>query len=177
MKLHCDKDWQEMRRNGIQQTNSWWHASDNQTWLLHGLIQTKTKSESSGFAIICSIAARDHTTVQILLIVMRQVLQGLRTGDWGLRPIILVRRCLGGSCPVPGICNGKTSNWFKIEIQNARYNKIQISTIRCECVCESGEGWGHFLWGVTCRRSGVSFLAPHKVFYYYLVLWILWLMW
>ena len=23
---------------------------------------------------------------------------------------------------------------------------------------------------VTCRRSGVSFLAPHKVFYYYLVL-------
>ena len=35
-------------------------------------------------AVALQIAVRDHTTVQILLIVMRQVLQGLRTGDRGL---------------------------------------------------------------------------------------------
>ena len=46
-------------------------------------------------AVALQIAVRDHTTVQILLIVMRQVLQGLRTGDWELRPIILVPALLG----------------------------------------------------------------------------------
>ena len=104
----------------------------------------KNESDSSSFANRCE---RPHHGANFVNCYETSF---ARTEDWGLRtetnyPGACAAREEAVLCLAFAMGKHQTDSRFKIEIQNARYNRIQISTIRCECVCESGEGWGHFL--------------------------------